>query len=78
MYILKQKSMCSKYLKSLATVENKKGLMIKCLRFDNKENYFSREFDQFCSEHGEQWMVLCTIQQNCVAERMNKKLFERA
>jgi len=38
------------YFKEL--VENKIDLKIKCLRFDRGRKFISKEFDDFCVEHG--------------------------
>jgi transposase InsO family protein len=57
--------------------QNKK---IKCLRSDNGGEFTSKEFIDFCSEHGikRQFSVARTPQQNGVVERKNKTVQEMA
>ena len=33
-------------------VENETGKRLKCLRLDNGGEYWSKEFDRYCSENG--------------------------
>ena len=39
-----------KFFKAL--VENESGHNIKCLRYDNRGEFTSNEFNQFCESHG--------------------------
>ncbi|GKV30830.1 hypothetical protein SLEP1_g39605 [Rubroshorea leprosula] len=80
-FMLKRKSDAfEKFKKFKALVENQKGTKIKCLRTDNGGEFCSKEFDDFCNEHGikRHLTVPGTPQQNGVAERMNRTLMERA
>ncbi|GJZ31517.1 retrovirus-related pol polyprotein from transposon TNT 1-94, partial [Tanacetum coccineum] len=63
-----------------ARVELDSGKKIKCLRTDNGGEYTGDEFDLFCKQEGikRQFTTSYTPQQNGVAERMNRTLFERA
>jgi hypothetical protein len=53
---------------------------LKCLRSDNGGEYYSKEFDDYCSYHGirREKTVPQTPQENGVSERMNKTIMERA
>ena len=53
---------------------------MKCLRSDNGDEYCSKEFDRYCSEHGirREKTVPRTPQENGVSERMNRTIMERA
>jgi hypothetical protein len=55
-------------------------LKIKCLRSDNGGEFTSKEFMDFCGEHGikRQFSVARTPQQNGVVERKNKTVQEMA
>jgi hypothetical protein len=61
-------------------VETEIDLKIKCLRSDNGGEFTSKEFMDFCSEHGikRQFSVARTPQQNGVVERKNKTIQEMA
>jgi transposase InsO family protein len=61
-------------------VETETELKIKCLRSDNGGEFTSKEFMEFCSEHGikRQFSVARTPQQNGVVERKNKTVQEMA
>jgi transposase InsO family protein len=54
-------------------VENEMDSKIKCLRFDNGGEFTSKEFMEFCSNHGiiRKFFVARTPQQNGVVERKN-------
>jgi transposase InsO family protein len=60
--------------------ENETGKRLKCLISDNGHEYFSKEFDDYCSYHGIhiEKTVPRTPQENGVSERMNRKIMERA
>ena len=61
-------------------VENQIGLKVKSLKSDNGGEYDSQKFKDFCSEHGIKMIqtIPGTLEQNSVAERMNRTLNERA
>ena len=61
-------------------VEIETGKKLKCLRSDNGGEYFSNEFDRYCSEHGirREKTVSRTPQGNGVSERMNRTIMECA
>ena len=61
-------------------VENETGKMLKCLRSDNGGEYYSKEFDSYCSHNGipREKTVPGTPQENGVSERMNRMIMERA
>ena len=53
---------------------------MKCLILDNGGEYFSKEFDDYCSYHGisREKIVLGTPEGNGVSERMNMTIMEHA
>ena len=55
------------------------GKKIKCLWIDNGEEFYSQEFDAFCSQGGIQWKntIAYTPQQNGIAKWTNRTLVER-
>jgi hypothetical protein len=59
-------------------VEKEKGVSIKCLRFDERGEYFSNEFNEYLKEHGIQKKYSCSYstQHNGVDERKNKHIAE--
>jgi hypothetical protein len=61
-------------------VENEIGNRLKCLRPDNGGDYCIKEFDDYCSYHGNrrEKTILGTPQENGVSERMNRTIMERA
>ena len=61
-------------------VKNKTELKIKCLRSENGGEFTSKEFMEFCSEHGikRQFSVAKTPQQNGVVERKKNTVREMA
>ena len=65
---------CFKRFKAWA--ENKTGCRIGALRDDKGGEYVSKEFDNFCAEHGiqRQHSVRARPQQNGVAERANRTM----
>ena len=76
-YLMKKKSetfSCFKKFKAWA--ENQTGCSIKALREDKGGEYMSREFDDFCAEHGiqRQHSVRARPQQNGVAECANRTM----
>ena len=52
---------------------------MKCLRSDNGGEYWSKEFNRYCSENGirREKTVPGTPQENGVSERMNRTIMER-
>ena len=80
-YFLKYKSEVLATFKIFkAFVEKQSSLSIKNLRTDNWGEYVSKEFKEFCNEHGilHQHSVPYTPTQNGVAERKNRTLKEMA
>jgi len=80
-YFLKNKfDVFSVFKKWKTEVKNQTGLKVKSLKSDNGGEYDSREFKDFCSEHGIRMIktIPGTPKQNGVAERMNRTLNERA
>ena len=61
-----------------ALMENSIGQKLKTLPTDNEGEYTSAEFTMYLKKEGEhhEFTVLKTPQQNGVAERMNRTLFE--
>ena len=61
-------------------VENEMDSRIKCLRSDNGGEFNSKEFMEYCSNHGikRQFSVARTPQQNGVVERKNRTIQEMA
>ena len=61
-------------------VEIETGLKVKCLRSDNGGEYIDGGFSKYCVAHGIRMekTIPRTLQQNGVAEHMNKTLNERA
>jgi transposase InsO family protein len=75
MYLLKTKDEAFHYFKIYkAEVENQLKKKIKRLRSDRGGEYFSKEFDLFCEEHGiiHERMPPFSPQSNWVAERKNR------
>jgi transposase InsO family protein len=73
-FFLNKKSEAFKNFKTYKEmVETETELKIKCLRSDNGGEFTSKEFMEFCSEHGikRQFSVARTPQQNGVVERKN-------
>ena len=62
-----------------AQVELESGEKIKCSRIDNRGEYTSNEFDEFCKQEGikKQLATIYTPLQYGVAKFMNKILLER-
>ena len=62
-----------------AMVEREKKKPLKCLRIDNGGEYMSNEFKNYCSKKGirHEKTILGTLQQNGVAERMNRTIVEK-
>ena len=60
-------------------VEKEKGKPLKCLRSDNGGEYTSNEFKNYFSEKGIRYekTVLDTLQQNGVAEMMNRTIVKK-
>jgi hypothetical protein len=61
-------------------VENEMDSRIKCLRSDNGGEFTSKEFMDYCNNHGikRQFSVAGTPQQNGVVERKNRAVQEMA
>jgi hypothetical protein len=61
-------------------VENETGKSLKCLRSDIGGEYCSKDFYDYYSYHGirREKTVPGTPQENCVSERMNRKIMEHA
>ena len=59
---------CFKIYKEM--VENETDVKIKCLRFDNGDEFTSKEFQHFCEENGikRQFSTAKTPQQNGVVD----------
>lgn len=80
-YFLKKKSeVFENFLEFKALVENKTDKRIKVMRTDNEGEFYEKEFKQFCKQHGivRQNTTHYTPQQNGVAERMNKRVMDKA
>jgi hypothetical protein len=76
-YFLKAKSeVFAQFQEFRALVENQSGKRIKVLRSDNGGEYSSRQFVDFCAQHGirRQMTVPYNPQQNGVAERKNRAI----
>jgi transposase InsO family protein len=76
-YFLKTKSeVFARFQEFRALVENHSGKRIKVLRSDNGGEYSSRQFVDFCAQHGirRQMTVPYNPQQNGVAERKNRAI----
>lgn len=79
--MLKHKDEVFKHFKQWkAMIENQTKKKIKRLRTNNGLEFCSTEFDEFCKNEGiiRHRTVRHTLQQNGVAERMNRTLLERA
>ena len=61
-------------------VENETRKRLKCPRYDNGGEYYSKEFDSYCSNNGihREKIVPGTPQENGVLERMNIMIMEHA
>jgi transposase InsO family protein len=78
-YFMKHKAeMFQHFLNFKAMVEKEKGVNIKCLRFDGRGEYFSKEFSEYLKKHGIQRKYSCSYspQQNGVAKRKNRHIVE--
>jgi transposase InsO family protein len=74
-YFLSEKSEAFNMFKCFKKlVENETGLSIKCLRTDRGGEFNSKDFNEFCKQHGikRQLTAAYTPQQNRVAERKNR------
>uniref|UniRef100_A0A2N9J8U9 Integrase catalytic domain-containing protein n=1 Tax=Fagus sylvatica TaxID=28930 RepID=A0A2N9J8U9_FAGSY len=79
-YVLKTKDQVFQLFKKFhAMVEREKGKSLKCLRTDNRGEYTSNEFENYCSEYGirHEKTVPGTPQHNGVAERINRTIVEK-
>ena len=80
-YMLKSKDeVFNKFVEFKASVENLSGKKIKVLRTDNRGEYTSNEFKDFCKVEGikRELTTPYTPQQNGVAERKNRSIVEAA
>jgi hypothetical protein len=80
-YFLKNKSkIFETFKKWKAMVETETDLKLKCLRSDNGGEYINGGLREFCAANGIRMekTIPRTLQQNGVAERMNRTLNERA
>jgi transposase InsO family protein len=80
-YFLKAKSeVFTRFQEFRALVENQSGKKIKVLWSDNGGEYSSRQFVDFCAQHGirRQMTVPYNPQQNGVAERKNRAITSAA
>ena len=77
-YILKNKSEVSEFVEWKALVENLTGKKLKALCTDNGVEYTSAEFTMHLKKKGmcHELIVPKILQQNDVAERINKTLVE--
>jgi transposase InsO family protein len=66
------------FIQYINPVENKLSTKIKTLRTDRGREYLSEQFKKFCEEKGiaRQLTIHYTPQQNGVAERKNRTLFD--
>ena len=62
-----------------ATVEKETRKKLKCLRFDNGDEYISREFETYCTKNGtrHEKTIHDNPQHNGVAKMMNCTIIER-
>ena len=76
--IIKKSYVFATFKKWKALVGNETGKNLKCLRFDNGGEYYSKEFDSYYSYHGIHRVkaVPGTPQENGVSERMNRTIIE--
>jgi transposase InsO family protein len=78
-YFLKTKDgVLARFQEFKAQVENLTGRKIKVLRLDNRGEYTSKDFSNFCIEAGinREYTVPYNPQQNGVAERKNRTIIE--
>ena len=63
----------------LAMVENQTSRKLKCLRIDNGGDFKSKEFVKFSRERGirREYTAPYSLEQNGIAERMNRTIQER-
>ena len=78
LYLENQRSGVLNISKFHALLEREMGRKLKRLRTDNGGEYTSREFEEYCSNHGirHEKTVPGTPQHNGVAERMNRTIVE--
>ena len=80
-YFLREKSEAfAKFKEFKVYVEKHSGFNLKTLRSDRGGEFTSNEFDKFCKIHGvkRQLTASYTPQQNGIAERKNRTIFEMA
>ena len=81
MYLIRKKSkVFAQFKAQRAEVEKKIEKLMKCLRTDNRGEFTSHEFRSYCEENGIKYhfIVRMTLQQNSIAERMNRTLTKKA
>ena len=79
-YILRTKDQVFQVFQKFHTlIKRETGRKLKRLRTDNGGEYTSREFEEYCSNHGirHEKTVPGTPQHNGVAERMNRTIVEK-
>ena len=77
-YTMKYKNEALEKFKQFRADVQKLGFMIQCIRTDNGGEFISKVFKQFCKDNGirQEWTIPYTPQQNGVAERTWRTLFE--
>ena len=81
MYFMRHKSETfAKFKLWKVEVEKQTEKKVKCPRTDNGTEYTNDKFRDFCEQHGikRHFTVRKTLQQNGVAERMNRSIAKRA
>lgn len=76
-YLIAEKSEAFQKFKDFkASVEKESGVSVCCLRTDRGGEFCSKEFDEFCRDHGikRQLTAAYTPQQNGVVERRNQTI----
>jgi len=76
-YFMKHKGEVFQHFLNFKTmVEKEKGVIIKCLRFNGRGEYFSNEFNEYLKEHGIQRKYSCNYftQQNGVVKKNNRHI----
>lgn len=79
-YTIKSKGeVFTKFVEFKKYVENQLDRKIKMLRTDNGTEYINKTFDRFCVAHGikHEKSAPYSAQQNGLAERMNRTIFEK-
>lgn len=79
-YVIKSKGeVFDKFIEFKKYVEKQLDRQIKVLRSDNGTEYLNKNFEQFCGAHGikHEKSAPYSPQQNGLAERMNRTIFEK-